>query len=190
MKEGLLPRIIFAVRYKLKVVSSIRTSYYRMIGMVVGRGTRLSRLYVTWPHQVQFGTNCRIEHDVYFHYDGIYTEGPSIIIGDNTFIGHHCEFNVSQRIEIGKYGLVAAGCKFIDHNHSTGYSERKSRVPSSKKAPILIGEYVWLGVNVVVLAGVNIGDGAVIAAGSVVTKSVPPGQLWGGIPARLIREVA
>jgi acetyltransferase-like isoleucine patch superfamily enzyme len=47
-----------------------------------------------------------------------------------------------------------------------------------------------MGVNVVVLAGVNIGDGAVIAAGSVVTKSVPSGQLWGGIPARLIREVA
>jgi acetyltransferase-like isoleucine patch superfamily enzyme len=57
-------------------------------------------------------------------------------------------------------------------------------------APIIIGEYVWLGVNVVVLAGVKIGDGAVLAAGSVVTKSVPSGQLWGGVPARLIREVA
>ncbi len=59
-----------------------------MIGMVVGRGTRLSRLYVTWTHQVQFGTICRIEHDVDFHYDGIYTEGPSIIIGYNTFISN------------------------------------------------------------------------------------------------------
>jgi acetyltransferase-like isoleucine patch superfamily enzyme len=161
-----------------------------MIGMSIGKGTRLSKLYVSWPHQVKLGNDCRMEHDVYFHYDGIYSEGPSIIIGDNTFIGHHCEFNINEGIKIGKRGLIAAGCKFIDHNHNAGYSDRKNRVPDPQGAPILIGEYVWLGVNVVVLAGVNIGDGAVIAAGSVVTKSVPSGQLWGGTPARLIREVA
>jgi acetyltransferase-like isoleucine patch superfamily enzyme len=161
-----------------------------MIGAAVGRGTTLSRLYITWPHQVQLGANCRIEHDVYFHYDGIYLAGPSIIIGDDTFVGHHCEFNIRQSIVVGNHGNIAAGCKFIDHNHNAGYSDRKNRVPDPKGAPILIGKYVWMGVNVVVLAGVNIGDGAVIAAGSVVTKSVPSGQLWGGIPARLIREVA
>lgn len=190
MKKGIIPRIIFALRYKYEPIALVRTWYYRSIGMSIGRGTALRRLYITWPHQVQVGTSCRIEHDVYFHYDGIFSEGPSIIIGSNTFIGHHCEFNINLSITIGRHGLIAAGCKFIDHNHNAGYLDRINRVSDPMGAPIIIGEYVWLGVNVVVLAGVKIGDGAVLAAGSVVTKSVPSGQLWGGVPARLIREVA
>ena len=54
--------------------------------------------------------------------------------------------------------------------------------------PPVIGDDVWIGVNVVILRGVRIGDGAVIAAGAVVAKDVPENEIWGGVPARFIRK--
>lgn len=54
--------------------------------------------------------------------------------------------------------------------------------------PIVIGDHVWIGMNTVILKGVTIGDGAIIAAGSVVTQNIPPGALAGGVPARVIRQ--
>ena len=55
-------------------------------------------------------------------------------------------------------------------------------------APIIIGDDVWLGVNVVILKGVNIGRGAIVAAGSVVTKSIAPYEIWGGMPAKKMSD--
>jgi acetyltransferase-like isoleucine patch superfamily enzyme len=57
-----------------------------------------------------------------------------------------------------------------------------------RQKKIIIGENVWLGCNVAVLKGANIGDGAVVAAGAVVTKSIPPYEIWGGVPAKKIGE--
>lgn len=57
-----------------------------------------------------------------------------------------------------------------------------------QRAPITIGDKVWVGMRAMILKGVTIGDGAVVAAGSVVTKDVPAGALVGGVPARVIRK--
>ena len=57
-----------------------------------------------------------------------------------------------------------------------------------RTAPITIGNNVWVGARAMILKGVTIGDGAVVAAGSVVTKDVPGGTLVGGVPARVIRK--
>lgn len=153
--------------------------------MKIGRGTKVPRLHVSWPHQVKIGSNCRIEHDVYFHFDGIYKPGPRIQIGSGSFIGTTCEFNIRKSITIGENALIAAGCRFIDHDHCT---EGKGEFPkrSGIEEPIIIAESVWLGANVIVLKGVEIGKGAVVAAGAVVTKSIPENEIWGGIPARKI----
>ena len=62
-----------------------------------------------------------------------------------------------------------------------------SKVPC---APVVIGNRVWIGCNALVLKGVRIGDGAVVAAGTVVTRDVPANSLVGGNPARVIRELA
>ena len=56
-------------------------------------------------------------------------------------------------------------------------------------APIHIGKNVWIGANATVLAGVNIGDGAVVAAGAVVTKDVEPNTIVGGVPAKLLKKI-
>jgi acetyltransferase-like isoleucine patch superfamily enzyme len=76
---------------------------------------------------------------------------------------------------------IASGCKFIDHDHGiTG--GRIDETPGAE-AEIVIGDYAWLGCNVVVLKGVVIGPSAVVGAGAVVTKSIPTGEIWGGVPA-------
>ncbi|MCX2485281.1 acyltransferase [Pedobacter sp. MR2016-24] len=187
MTNSLFDRSIFFVRNKIfrKLGMFVRTSYYGLIGLKTGKNTRLAPLKVTWPHQVIVGDNCTLEDDIFFKFDGIWKQGPSIKIKNRVFIGAGCEFNIRLGIEIGDDGLIASGCKFIDHDHGFAYGELV-RTQQGTEIPIKIGKDVWLGCNVIVLKGVVINDGAIIAAESVVTKSVPKEEIWGGVPARKI----
>ncbi|WBL21658.1 acyltransferase [Zunongwangia sp. HRR-M8] len=121
-----------------------------------------------------------------FRYDGTWRPGPSIVIEDNVYIGSNSEFNICDHINIGKDVLIASGCKFIDHNHGYHLTNQKIRLQPPDIGAIKIEDDVWLGVNVVVLKGVTIGCGAIVAAGSVVTTSIPSMEIWGGIPAKKI----
>ena len=169
--------------------AAVRTAWWRALGMQVGTGTSLPRVRITWPHQVSLGANCTLEHDIYFKYDGIWAPGPSILIRDRVFIGFGCEFNVRRRLEIGDDCLIASGCKFIDHDHGTSSRDKPMHEQSGgAEAEIVLEQDVWLGVNVVVLKGVRIGRGAIVAAGAVVTGAVPAYEIWGGVPARKIGE--
>ncbi len=97
-------------------------------------------------------------------------------IGDNTQI-HCCE-----KVTIGDHVLISWGVNIVENNyHNTADN-------AIRTAPITIGDRVWIGCNVIVLSGVTIGDGSIIAAGSVVTKDVPPRSLVAGNPAKVIRE--
>ncbi len=73
-----------------------------MRGMKIGKNTNIPSIKITWPHQVEIGNNCKLEESIYFKFDGIVKEGPSIKIADNCFIGNGCEFNISLGIEIGE----------------------------------------------------------------------------------------
>ena len=179
-----------AFRFRANVAAAaaeLRTLWWRMLGMQIGAGTLLPKIYVTWPHQVSLGANCQLEHGIYFKYDGIYAPGPSIFIGDRAFVGCGCEFNVRRRLEIGADALIGSGCKFVDHDHGTARGDvSMSRQPQGAEAEIVLGADVWLGANVVVLKGVRIGRGAIVAAGAVVTKSIGEYEIWAGVPARKI----
>ncbi len=176
---------VLRIKYLASVTSFFRKTYYSMLGMHIGKGTKIPKMDVTWPHQVYIGKNCQLERNIFFKYDGVWTKGKSILIEDNVFIGANCEFNSTAGISIGAYGLIASGCKFIDHNHGTSITPNGGRGNDVAKE-IILANNVWLGVNVVVLMGVEIGEGAIVAAGAVVTKSIPPYEIWGGIPARKI----
>ncbi|MEA3213380.1 MAG: hypothetical protein QOE70_6437 [Chthoniobacter sp.] len=155
--------------------------------MRVGPGTRLPRMAVTWPHQVEIGARCLLEADISFKFDGIWREGPSIVICDETYIGRSCEFNIQKSFRTGRHCLIASGCKFIDHDHGVEIGRPMNQQPGPEAA-IVLGDDVWLGVNVIVLKGVRIGDGAVVGAGAVVTKSIPAFEIWAGIPAKRIGQ--
>ena len=184
-------KIMFRLRERVSTlfIQFFRKLYWRAQGMQIGVAVSLPKFQVTWPHQVYIGNNCKLERDVYFKYDGIWQQGPSIVIGARSFVGAFVEFNIRRNISLGADCLIASGCKFIDHDH--GFSSRD--IPINVQAvgaekPIILEDNVWLGVNVVVLKGVKIGRGAIVAAGSIVTKSIPPYEIWAGIPARNVTE--
>ncbi len=164
----------------------MRKLLFSCAGMKVGTGTILPQIYITWPHQVNLGRNCKLEHGIFFKFDGPWQKGPSIVIGNDVFIGQGCEFNIKKNIEIGNDCLIASGCKFIDHDHGIDQSDLM-RLQLCPEAAIKIGNNCWLGYNVIILKGVTIGDGSIIAAGAVVSKSVPTNEIWGGVPAKSIR---
>jgi acetyltransferase-like isoleucine patch superfamily enzyme len=187
MHSSTKAKLLFYFFHKLKIKKKIRTKFWFLCGMKIGKNTFISKdTNITWPHQVSIGGKCVLEHGIYFKYDGIWSKGPSIIIEDEVFIGFGCEFNSNCGITIGKYSNIASGCKFIDHDHGTKADLLIGPQPSIKEK-IVLGKDVWLGCNVVVLKGVVIGDGAVVAAGSVVTKSIPSKEIWGGVPAKYIK---
>jgi galactoside O-acetyltransferase len=123
-----------------------------------------------------------------------------IRIGSRTFIGRSTII-CAQGVTIGDDVLISWGCQIVDHDsHALDWADRASDVSDWYKgskdwskvpcAPVVIGNRVWIGFNALVLKGVHIGDGAVVAAGSVVTRDVPANSLVGGNPARVIRELA
>jgi len=126
-----------------------------------------------------------LEPDIYFKFDGIWSPGPSIIIGDGVFIGRGCEFNIRKSIRLGNHCLIGSGAKFIDHDHGIQLGQLISR-QAGPEAPIVIGADAWIGDNVIILKGVTIGDGAVVGAGAVVTKNIAPLEIWAGVPAKRI----
>ena len=110
-----------------------------------------------------------------------------IKIGRNTRIHGSCIHAFSQVI-IGENCLIAANCQIFDASgHSSQISNRLESQGESK--PISIGNNVWIGANSIILPGVNIGDGAIIGAGSVVVKSIPSNVIAGGNPAIVIKEI-
>jgi acetyltransferase-like isoleucine patch superfamily enzyme len=137
---------------------------------------------------VSFGARCVIERNSYFKFEGIWQPGPALVFADDVFIGTGCEFNICRGITVGRHSLIASGCKFIDHDH--GFSVRSKPMGKQRgtEAPIVIEHDVWIGANAVVLKGVTIEQGAIIAAGSVLTKSVGAFEVWGGVPARKLRD--
>jgi acetyltransferase-like isoleucine patch superfamily enzyme len=180
-------KILFTLRFHVfsKIMGALRKIWYMGWGMQIGKNTFLPKIYVTWPHQVQIGITCIIEENVRFKFDGVWQPGPAISISDRVFIGSGCEFNISHGLVIGSDSLIGSGCRFIDHNHGTELSSlmRTQICPAN---PIFIRQNVWLGCNVIVLKGVTIGSGAIVAAGAVVTKSIPEDEIWAGVPARKI----
>lgn len=168
-------------------VQFIRKLLLRLRGARIGSGTQMPRIQITWPHQIQLGSDCTLQPDVFFNYSHHWMPGPSMIFGDRVFIGRGCEFNIRGKIIVGDDCLIASNCTFVDSNHGLDVAKPMNAQPLAV-APIILGRNVWLGARCVVLKGVHIGDGAVIGAGSVVTRSIPPGETWAGVPARPVRS--
>ncbi|SDF22669.1 Hexapeptide repeat of succinyl-transferase [Terriglobus roseus] len=182
-------KLLFRLRmhWRPKVLSAVRRLYWKALGMTIGADTRMSRILVTWPHRVSLGERVSLEHGIYFNAAGAHASGIAISLGDGTFVGSGCEFNAIEGISIGENCLIASGCRFIDHNHGI-QAGKLMKLQDEISSPIRVGTDVWIGANCIVLKGVSIGDGAIVAAGSVVTKSVEPYTIVAGVPAKFIKS--
>lgn len=127
-------------------------------------------------------------------------ENAQIVIGNQTFISGGTMLHCAKSIIIGDDVLISWGCTLVDNNsHSVNFKERKNDLMdwfNGKKdwskvamAPIIIEDKAWIGFNTIILKGVSIGEGAIVAAGSVITKDVEPYTMVGGNPATLIKRL-
>lgn len=131
---------------------------------------------------VKIGINVRICSSAIICGDG------ELLIGDNTWIGHESFISSSSTVTIGADVNIAPRV-FI----GTGTHEIDFWGPAiagrGYNQPIVISDGVWLCSNCVILPGVVVGRKALVAAGAVVTKNIPDKEMWGGIPARIIRNM-
>ena len=112
-----------------------------------------------------------------------------LYVGEETYIGEQNNIRASGgKIIIGKKCLISQQVSLIAANHETSRDQYIKDQPWESKGDIIIDDDVWIGCGVQVMPGVHIGKGAVIAAGSVVTKSVEDYQIVGGVPAKKIKE--
>lgn len=98
----------------------------------------------------------------------------------------------SQKVLIGNHVKIGGGTRISDSNHhSLDYKIRRTSEDSkhAKSAPIIIGDDVFIGANCYIGKGVTIGDRSIVAAGSVVVKSIPEDEIWGGNPAKFIKRI-
>ena len=113
-------------------------------------------------------------------------------IGTNTRICNDDFGSEPYMISIGNDVIIASGVKFIEHDASFFNVCRYLKVGSSKWekiGPIIIGNNVFVGANSLLLPGTDIGDNSIIAAGAVVNCKIPPGEVWGGVPAKYIMSM-
>lgn len=115
-----------------------------------------------------------------------YTDcGKNITIGKNVFINACCRFQDQGGITIGDGSFIGHNVTIATLNHDTNPETRASMYP----APVKIGKKVWVGSDSTILPGVEIGDGAIVGAGSVVTKSVEKNTIVCGNPAKFLKKV-
>jgi len=115
--------------------------------------------------------------------------GARIHIGEETRIHGSC-IHAYRSITIGRRCLIAANCQIIDSNgHELSFDDVDRRIhTTSEGKPVVIEDAVWIGANTIVLPGVRIGRGSVVAAGSVVVKDVPPMCVVAGNPAKIVKR--
>ena len=121
-------------------------------------------------------------------YEGVgvrITESAKLSIGDHTYINRSASIDCTQEITIGDYCAISDNVQILDSDyHPITYNGKTSTMSK----PVHIGSHVWIGRSAIILKGVTIGDGAIVGAGSVVTRDVPARCLVAGNPARVIKE--
>lgn len=112
--------------------------------------------------------------------------GNEIRVGRNVFINQNCTFYDLGGLEIADDVMIGPNVSLITTGHPLEPSQRRSTTVGK---PILISRNVWVAAGATIIGGVTIGENSVVAAGSVVTRDVPPNTLVAGNPARVIRSI-
>jgi maltose O-acetyltransferase len=110
---------------------------------------------------------------------------PNIVIGENSELGTRCM--IHGNVEIGDHVIMGPDVKIYARNHIHNSLEVPIQKQGKEYLKTIVGDDVWIAANVVITAGVKVGNHCIIAAGSVVTKDVPDYAIVGGVPAKVIK---
>ena len=186
------------------ILSTIRASLYKLFTLLIRReiGSLGRNTHFTYPiythglENVYIGDNFNAGNRLKLRTFNSWNEQafhPSIIIGDNVHIETDCHISAINSIEIGNNVLIASFVYISDHQHGNNDYFDILTPPIERnlfsKGAIKIGNNVWIGEKVCILPGVTIGDGAIIGAGSTVTKDIPSYSIAVGNPARVIKKL-
>lgn len=148
------------------VGSRLRTRLFQMIGFDIGAGTVIwGKLQLVGPAPI--------------------TEQLSV--GKECWINTECYFELGERIDIGDRVSIGQQVMILTNSHRVGGEVRRAGSLHSK--PVSVGDGAWLSTRCTILPGVTIGEGSIVAAGAVVTRSVPPHVMVAGIPAKILQEL-
>lgn len=160
-----VPKILFwKIKYGNNANIAIKQRYGRKFEINLIRGGRIT-----------------LERDIFTrNNDYILVDGGHLKMGKNIFLNNNVSITCLDCIELGEGCTIANNVVIVDHDHNEGGFETK---------PIKIGRNVWIGANAVILKGVNIGDNAIVAAGSIVTKDIESNTLVAGVPAKVLKTL-
>jgi acetyltransferase-like isoleucine patch superfamily enzyme len=139
---------------------------------------------------IRIGNEVSIDDNIFV--SGRVVEKPALIIGDRSVLGFKLTVSVGKRVEIGNDVMIAGECIIADndgHPLSPLRRLRKEPVAESEIEPVKIEDNVWIGTRAIILKGVTVGVGSVIAANSLVTRTVPPNCVVMGVPAKVVRTL-
>ena len=177
---GLFSIGITAWRAYLSLQGMILTGIYRKTLLKCGESAKFGRgVYISYPNRVQVGNYCYVGSGACLTSELLL---GSLVIEDHVQISDEVIIDFTGNITIKKNALISARARIISHDH--GYD------PHSKPTSyaLTISENVWIGFNAIVLPGVTqIGKGAIVGAGSIVTKPVPELAIVAGNPAKVIK---
>lgn len=146
---------------------------YGLQNISIGKNTEIGRgvILTAWPGRI--------------------IDNPNLVIGDNCNIGIRSHLSAAVGIHIGNNLLTGPNVLIVDNAHGSFQMDQLGIHPSCRpltsKGEVVIGNNVWLGANVCVMPGVKIGDGAIVAANSVVTHDVPPYTMAAGAPSKIVK---
>ena len=148
---------------------------------MLNRGRTWWKFHVRFPW-VKYHGFVRVMKHVTF------AQNMDVIVGDHVQFGPYTD--VACNVHFGTYILMGARVSFV------GRRDHRFDVPGKKTwdgermegEPVVVDDDVWIGTGSIILSGVHIGQGSIVAAGSVVTKDIPPYEIWGGNPAVKIRN--
>jgi len=166
------------------LLTGLRRLWHRLRGANLEPGVTLfSRVHLLrYPQNIRIGADAVIKSGAHIC---PCNDKADISIGARTTIGFHTFIYASSNIKIGEDCMIAPFVYIVDSDHGTRAGIPMNRQPNISR-PIRIGNDVWIGAQALVLSGVTIADGAIIAAGSVVREDVPSNTIVGGVPAKVI----
>ncbi len=181
-----IPNQQLRAHLRSSLLHRFRRFWQRLRGVDVGRGALIDpavRL-LRHPRRIVLGADAILKSGVHLC---PCNETASVAIGARTTVGFHTLIYASSRIEIGADCMIAPFVHIVDSDHGLARGRPMNQQNNSAE-PVRIGSDVWVGSHAVILKGVTVGDGAVIAAGSVVREDVLPYHIVGGVPAKVVGE--
>lgn len=194
--QAAIPGGIWKTLRRYGFIGSLRLIRDTLLSKCISSQVRLIRypFYLRGRGFIQFGSG--FTSGVGLRVDAFGNAPNQVVFGNNVEVGDYVHIGALESVVIGDDVLMASKVYISDHDH--GLYKGDARLVSaptdiqSKKplqiAPVSIGRNVWLGENVCILKGVQIGDNSIIGAASVVTKSIPANCIATGIPAKVVRQ--